>query len=102
MPELAKRPRFKIGHQLQLKSRGPQWVGALHTALYPGEKEFETMIKPEGLSWEEFAKRDAEGYKSALRWAALLNRVKEWLGPQYIADIRRWMEAVRTDLRKEQ
>src|SRR5437867_1846244 len=32
MLELAKRPRYKVGDRLQLRSRGPRWVGAVTEA----------------------------------------------------------------------
>jgi hypothetical protein len=206
MPELAKQPRYKVGDRLQLKSRGPRWVGtvteargtysptghvlyhvrvpmdpeplfllvreeevadprvltklaeevhrlmgspkareqfrsrcleyfrereenpnrpppmdllaadksaqltlaekyallaALRTALCAGD-EFEPMVKPNGLTWEEFADRDPENYKNAVRWAALVDRVREWLGPQNANDIQRWLEAVQEDLQDQQ
>jgi len=206
MPELAKHPRFKVGDQLQLKSRGPRWVGtvteargtysanghvlyhvrvpmdpeplfllvreeevtdplvllkfgkeihrmidlpgardrfrtrsreylheraqtdrpppvdllisgksasltlpekyallaALHTALHAGEAEFDPAAKPQCLTWEEFADRDPESYKTALRWAALVDRVKEWLGPQNADDVERWLKDVQEDLQQQQ
>jgi len=205
MPELVKHPRYKVGDRLQLKSRGPRWVGtvteargtyspnghvlyhvrvpmdpeplflllreedvadplvlikfveevhrlmdlpearerfrsrcleylqerphtdrpppvdllrsgkaasltlpekyallaALNTALHDREEPFDPSGKPEGLTWEEFAAQDFEGYKNALRWAALVDRVKEWLGPEKADDIQRWLEAVRADLQQQ-
>jgi hypothetical protein len=76
-------------------------LAALHTAIHGGEEEFDPVGKPEGLTWEEFAHRDLEGYKNAVRWAALVNRVKEWLGPEKADDIQRWLEAVRADLQQQ-
>jgi hypothetical protein len=206
MPELAKHPRFKVGDQLQLKSRGPRWVGtvteargtyspnghvlyhvrvpmdpeplfllvreeevadplvlvkfaeevhrlmelpearerfrsrcleylherahtdrpppmdlltsgkaasltlpekyallaALHGALHAGEAEFDPVGKPEGRTWEQFAVQDPESYKNALRWAALMDRVKEWLGPQNADAVQRWLEEVQADLQQQQ
>jgi hypothetical protein len=32
----------------------------------------------------------------------LVNRVKEWLGPEKADDIQRWLEAVRVDLQQQQ
>src|SRR5260370_9648497 len=206
MPELVKHPRYKVGDQLQLKARGPRWVGtvteargtyspnghvlyhvrvpmdpeplfllvreedvadplvlvkfveevhrlmdlpearkrfhsrcfdylqerantdrpppvdllrsgksasltlpekyallaALHTALRTREEPFDPSGKPEGLTWEEFADQDSEGYKNALRWAALVDRVKEWLGPEKAHDIQHWLKAVRSSLQQPQ
>jgi hypothetical protein len=206
MPELAKHPRYKVGDQLQLKSRGPRWIGtvteargtyspnghvlyrvrvamdpeplfllvreeevadplvltklaeevhhlikspqakerfrsrcleyfrereadpsrpppmdllggdksaplklaekyallaALHTALCAGE-EFDPVAKQNGLAWDEFANRDPEGYKNAVRWAALVDRVKEWLSPQNASDIQHWIDAVKADLQQRE
>ena len=56
------------------------------------------MSKPNDVSWEEFAARNQEEYKSALRWAALENRVQEWLGPEKASDIQRWLDTVQKDL----
>ena len=203
MPELVKRPRYKIGDRLQLRTRGPRWVGtvteargtysptghvlyhvrvpmdpeplfllvreeeladpdvlgklaeevrhlmespkarerfrarsleylreradnsdrpppvdlvrsgksaqltlaeryallaALYNALRASNEEFDPINKPSDVSWEEFAARNPEEYKSALRWAALENRVQEWLGPEKANDIQRWLDAVQKDL----
>jgi|GEM_PF-6054080 len=76
-------------------------LAALHTALCPGE-EFEPVVKPNGLTWEEFAARDPESYKNAVRWAALVDRVKEWLGPQNADSIQRCLEAIKADLQGQE
>lgn len=77
-------------------------LAALHTAIFDGEQSLDPVSKPEGLTWEGFADRDFEGYKNAVRWAALVDRVKEWLGPDKADDIQRWLEAVQVDLQHEQ
>jgi hypothetical protein len=73
-------------------------LAALHTALHDGEKEFDPVGKPEGMTWEEFADRDFESYKNAVRWAALVDRVREWLGPVYGDQIQSWLDEVQSDL----
>ncbi len=205
MPQLAKRPRYKVGDQLQLNSRGPRWIGtvteargtyspsghvlyrvrvpmdpepvfllvreeeladpqilasfaeevhrlmdlpsarerfraqcleylrerkenpnrpppmdlvtgersppltlaekyallaALHSVLHVEETDDGPVEKPEGLTWEEFADRDFESYKNAVRWEALRDRVKEWLAPEKADAIRSWLEEVRSDLQQ--
>jgi hypothetical protein len=76
-------------------------LAALHTAVHARDEQFDPSGKPEGLTWEEFANQDFEGYKNALRWAALVDRVKEWLGPEKAQDIEHWLEDVRTDLKQQ-
>jgi hypothetical protein len=77
-------------------------LAALHAALHTREEQFDPSGKPEGLTWEEFADQNTESYKNALRWAALVDRVKEWLGPEKADDIQRWLEAVRADHQQQQ
>ena len=76
-------------------------LAALHTALHAREEQFDPSGRPKGLTWEEFAARDSEGYKNAIRWEVLVNRVKEWLGPQNANDIQHWLEAVEADLQEQ-
>jgi hypothetical protein len=204
MPELTKHPRYKVGDQLQLKSRGPRWVGTvteargtyspsghvlyrvrvpmdpepvfllvreeevadpsvlsqfaedihrfmnlpkgrerfrsrcleylhdsaetdnrpppmdlitanrsgqltlaekyallatLHNVLH-GEDRFDPTGKAENVSWEEFAAQDPESYKNAIRWAALEDRVNEWLGPEKADLIQAWLDEVKADLQR--
>ena len=73
-------------------------LAALHSALHPGEPECEPVARPEGLSWEEFAQRDPEGYKHVVHWGQLVNRVNEWLGPEHADAIQGCLEAVQADL----
>jgi len=77
-------------------------LAALHSALFANEEEFDPAGKPEGDTWEEFADRDFEAYQNAIRWAALVDRVKEWLAPQNADDIQRWLDAVQLDLQEQQ
>jgi hypothetical protein len=73
---------------------------ALHTALNAGTK-VDPVSKPENLTWEQFANQDLESYKDAVRWAALVDRVKEWLGPEKADDIEGWLNEVEADLQQE-
>ena len=73
-------------------------LAALYNALRAGNEKFDPVSKPNDVSWEEFAARNQEEYKSALRWAALENRVQEWLGPEKASDIQRWLDTVQKDL----
>jgi hypothetical protein len=77
-------------------------LAALHAALHAGEAAFDPIRKPEGLTWEQFAAQHVEDYKNALRWAAHLDRVKEWFGPQHADDVQRWLGEVRADLQQQQ
>jgi hypothetical protein len=76
-------------------------LAALHAAMHTGEEQLELEEKPTNLTWEEFAERDFEGYKNEVRWAALVNQVKEWLGPDKADAIQEWVDAVRADLQKK-
>jgi hypothetical protein len=76
-------------------------LAALHAAMHAGEEQFELEDKPKDLTWEEFAEQDFEGYKNEVRWAALVNQVKEWLGPDKADEIQSWVEAVRADLQRK-
>jgi hypothetical protein len=73
-------------------------LAALYNALRASSEEFDPINKPGDVSWEEFSARNPQEYTSALRWAALENRVKEWLGPEKASEIQRWLDAVQKDL----
>lgn len=72
-------------------------LAALHAAVR-ADQEFDPAPKPDGLSWQEFADRDPKSYQDAIRWAALVDRVKEWLGPKNASEIQSWLEDVQADL----
>ncbi len=74
-------------------------LAALYNALHAGEEAFDPVRKRDDLSWEEFADRDPEEYKNAVRWAALVNQVEEYLGPKYLDQIQRWLKEVRADVK---
>jgi hypothetical protein len=77
-------------------------LAALDTALHSDDEGFDPVGKPEGVSWEEFADKDYEAYKHAVGWAAHVDRVKEWLGPEHADDVQRWLEDVEADLQQPQ
>jgi hypothetical protein len=75
---------------------------ALLATFHASKAAFDPVGKPASLTWEQFADHDPESCKNSLRWAALVDRVKEWLGPQNAEDVARWLQDVQADLQRQQ